>query len=251
MNPRILLQGDFAEEDIVIHYSDKGKRKINPQIESRIDNIWLETLISAKEKGQQAYDGISYRCDSLSINNGKLHLWISPTSFKIVNGLKKLKEEIWLLGEDYMSKCIAIASIIKTSDNKFIFGEKTGKTLSNSARDLIGGIIEDLEFSSSRVIFQTNIRELGEEASIKPEQIASSRLVEVIQSSTGSILIILYTKLNIDSNSLLERFRNENDNLELNNLIITDNVKLVEVLKSMEGYRRTIAESIENGKIAF
>src|SRR5260221_3610457 len=136
--PRLLLKGKILREDITIHFNATSKRKINPVIESKIKEVWAETYKIATEKGQTIYNGESYRVDDYKYENGKLALTLSKFTYEVRSSLNKLAAEIELLGDDqYYSRGFAIGGFLKTSDGKYIFGQRSGKNVTSNTIDFI------------------------------------------------------------------------------------------------------------------
>lgn len=61
---KILAIGKFLPEDLLVSVSESN-RKIKPEIENQIDDIWQRIEQKAREEGRVCYNGLGYRLNSL------------------------------------------------------------------------------------------------------------------------------------------------------------------------------------------
>jgi len=83
---------------------------------------------------------------------------------------------LFQVGEQYYCNGLAIGGLIKTKDNKYIFGKRTGKTIAVHNIDIIGGIVEDLGIKTGEELAKCNLKEIDEETNIQEEHIVHTTL---------------------------------------------------------------------------
>src|SRR5689334_21873928 len=89
--PKILIQGKFKPEDIIVSVSE-STRKIDPAIEGQLEAIWNAKIKKAEENGQICYNGISYRLNSIKEDAGKILINFGTLEYKVRDGLIAIPE---------------------------------------------------------------------------------------------------------------------------------------------------------------
>lgn len=242
METKILLQDIFNADDIDIVVNKTSNRKIDPEIESKIDEIWEETVRNAKEQGQLIYNGESFRLDSFKESNGQLKLVLSKIKYKDRSSLNKLANELIEKGEDYLPNTLAIGGFIKTTDNKFVFGKRSGRTITNNKEDFIGGILEPEKLNTGEDLFDYNLQEIKEEINLDKADIEHIRLVALVRTPWANIILLTYTTLKLTSNEVAAKFhaKDKKDFEEMADLIFVDKSKLSEKLMELGGYKLSL-----------
>ncbi len=246
IQPRILIKGDFTSKNIEITTNLISNRAISDDVEKQIDKVWQETVENAKKSSQLIFDGESFRLDSYTVNAGILKLELSKFKYKVRSSLNKLKDELGNLGDEYYCNGLAIGGIIKTKDNKFIFGRRSGNTITNNSVDFIGGILEPEVIKGAEDLFRYNKQEMLEEIGLNETYIISQKLIALVLSPSTNIIMLTYTRLNIDSGEVKNIFEQSNDKFEMSELVFINEDKLIEYLHKLGGYKVAVAELLKD-----
>jgi hypothetical protein len=210
MQPTILIQGKFKPQDLIISVSE-STRKIDPTIEAKLEPIWIAMLKRAEEKGQTCYNGISYRLNSIQETEDKILIDFGTIEYKVRDGLIAIPEYFDLPEEYFRKGCFSSASI-RTSDNRYLMVELTGKSMNQNNIDMIGGIMEtNVDMKTGADIFKSLYVELEEEAGITEADIQEAYLQTVYVEYRTNVAFYFEVILNIPSTEILKRFESNKD----------------------------------------
>ncbi len=244
IEPIILVKGHFKPENLFINVSESN-RKINQKIESQLENLWREKEHKAKEKGQRIYNGLSYRLNSLKSEGEKISLDLGMFDFKTreclaeAQGYYETPEEYWRKG------CHTLATV-KTSDDKYLMVELSGKSMNKNRTDFLGGIMEtEPPIKSGEDLFESLYRELEEEAFIKKENISNSFLVMIYINPSTNVGFYFEILLNITSVQLKQKFDNETKELDIKSLKVMSRQDFINQLKNHNLNKQFLAGHIE------
>lgn len=243
IQPKILWQGSIDESQLTVTSTDQSNRAIDTNVEAKLRASWNQKVIEAQSKGAVLYDGISYRLEEFTFNNGVLSFTVSPMQFSVRSTLKKMPELV-TLGEEYYSHGLSIGGFLITSDGKHVFARKSAKSMSSLQRDFVGGVLESIEPMSGIGLLNENKRELKEEVNVDAEMIDTMKIIGLVRSSTTDIVIATSTKLNISSSELKDIFDKRED-LELEGIEIIDPENLNNYLNELGGYKPTMAKLLK------
>jgi len=243
--PKILLKKKINFNEVFI-VEESSNRRADPLLDKKAMVIWQERLIEAEKNNQRAWDSVTYRLNSFNFKKGKFLLNCGLMNFSLRNTLKSMPE-LDSYSEDYLPKGLAIGGFIETTDNYFIFGIRSGKTLGGKGDvDFIGGILskdekvvengEDLK----TVLFSEIVEEIG----IGRENILTSFILGLISSESGNVIILAYSTTNLSKQQVLESFKDMGDE-EMANLIFVKKDKLEDFLKSLSNYRCKAVEFLK------
>ena len=208
--PKILIKGKFKPDDIIVSISE-STRKIDPFVESKLDAIWEKKLEHAKETGKKCYNGLSYRLNSFGEKNGKLILDFGILDFKTRDGLIAVPEYFELPEEYFRKGCFACSSV-RTSDDKYLMVELSGKSMNPNNIEQVGGIMEtDVLMKSGDSVFECLYKEYEEEIGVKNSDIGDCFLQTIYLADKTNIAFYFETILKISSQELLSRFRDNKD----------------------------------------
>lgn len=226
----ILAKGSFSPEDIRVSVSESN-RKIDPFVESKLEEVWQKKLKEAAEKGKNIYNGLSYRLNSLSENEGKLNIDFGIFDYKTRDGLIFIPE-YFNLGREYYRMGCYVSSTIKTSDNKYLLVELSGKSMNTNRYEFIGGIMETkIPIKNGESIFSHLHDEMSEEASILNADISSMSLKSVSITDTHNVDFYFEVVLKTDSTTLQNRFKDNRDQ-DIKNLLVLDKIEYLDILKT-------------------
>ncbi len=68
MKPAILLDGKFVQDDIDLDFSGQFARKIDDEIEVKIDAEWQSFSERKLSEGRMIWDATTYRLDKIAQN---------------------------------------------------------------------------------------------------------------------------------------------------------------------------------------
>ena len=208
--PKILIAGKFDPNDLIVSVSE-STRKIDPFVEGKLDAVWEEKVKNAEEKGKNCYNGLSYRLNSFVEKDGKVVFDFGIIDYKTRDGLIAIPEYFNLPSEYYRMGCF-VCSSVRTSDDRYLMVELSGKSMNPNTTEQIGGIMEtNIEMKSGNDIFQALYNELEEEAEIKLGDIRECNLRTIYLTDKSNVAFYFEIILNMSSSVLLERFKNNND----------------------------------------
>lgn len=242
IKPKILATGRFSPEDIKIKFNRKSKRKIDPEIEETCKELWKEFYKKSKEEGKVIYDGTSYRLDRLNKKGKSLEIEISRMKFSTKKPLNIQIDKLEKYGFEYFPNTIAIGGPLHTKDNKFIFGEKSGNTVSLTNIDIIGGIAEtETNLSKGKDLYKVVEKEMFEETNVSMKHLDSFQFLGIILSPWANIIFVIIPILKIKSQEVLKLFKDRRDP-ELSKLIVVDKENIIEYLENLGGYKPQVAK---------
>lgn len=244
LQPKILIKGIFYPKNIRVNFENKSNRKVDSEIESRIDSIWDRVHNEAREQGKLTFNGKIYRLNNYHVSNSQLEITFSQIEYKTRIGIIEQMDKVLSLGEDYLHKNVAIGGLIKTADNKYVFGIKSGKTMNQSKEDIIGGMVEpDFKITSGEMLIEENFREIKEELNVDKELVQDLHVIGLVLSSNGGIIIITSCSLTIDSDVVKKKFDEDSDE-EHSDLRFVEAEVLNNYLDELGGYRPLIKDLI-------
>jgi len=243
IKPEILWKGEIRESGITVNIIPEAEsnRRKDPELESEFcPKEWQSRLLEAQEKGQELYNGTSYRMESFDFEDGRLALTVSPIEFSKRWTLKR-SPRLEQLGEEYYSHGLSTAGFVQTSDGKYIFTQKSGKSASVLKIDIIGGVLEKIEPASGVGLFNNNRKELKEEINVDPTMINDMRVIGLVRSHTTDIVIVTFTKLNITLEQLHGVF-DQREDFELEGIEVVEADDLEGFLIQQGGYKPFLFE---------
>ncbi len=244
IKPIILAKGNFKPEDLMTTVSESN-RKIDPNRENQLNTLWAEKEKNAKEKGKLIYNGLSYRLNSLKAENGKLFLDFGIFDFKTreclpeTPGFYETTEEYWRKG------CHTIATV-KTSDDRYLMVELSGKSMNKNTIEFLGGIMEtEPPIKLGKDIFHSLYKELEEEAFITESDIADSNLKMVYINWNTNVGFYFEILLKLTSEQLQERFNEQTKEIDIKSLKIMSRPEYINVLENHNPNKQFLAKQIE------
>ncbi len=205
LQPKVLVLGKFTPKDLKVTLSDSN-RKIDPGIESQLEDLWQQKLKRAAEEGRTIYNGLSYRLNSFNKDQNTLTVDLSILEYKVRDGLIDVPGFLDL-PEDYYRKGCYTTATVRTSDDRYLMVELSGKSMNMNTIDLLGGIMEtEPEVRDGNDIFRSMYKELEEEALITEKDIADSYLRSLYLERRTNICFYFEVVLNISSEEIANRF---------------------------------------------
>ncbi len=243
MKPTILLDGKFVQDDIDLDFSGQFARKIDDEIEVKIDAEWQSFSERKLSEGKMIWDATTYRLDKIAQNEGGVKLFLSEISFAKRIGARPFLKELNKLGERYHPQGISVVGIIQTSDGQFVLGHMTMKTLAENEFDVIGGVLskDETPIESSVDIFGALLLEMQEEINIGREFVEEMYLRSIIQTERVQACFVFCAKLNINANEVHRRFI---PNDELRGVKTCSKQEFAQILSFVSEYKVLISRFI-------
>lgn len=243
ITPQLLAQGKFSPEDLVVTVSPSN-RQTNPHVEAQIEGLWSAKLHNAIAAGKTIYNGMSYRLNNWALVASKLHLDFGVFDFKTRECVIEA-DGYFDLGEAYFRKGCHTLSTIKTSDDKYLLVELSGKSMNYNAIDFIGGIMEtNFAMQTSEDVFSSFYEELEEEACIEHSDIEFWYLALIYLNANTNIGFYFEVVLNIPAESLLQRFKEIGKDQDIKAIRIFDKAAYLRMLASLNINKQFIAKHI-------
>jgi hypothetical protein len=134
---------------------------------------------------------------------------------------------------------------VLTSDSKYAMIKLSGKSVNNNEYDLPGGILEDdIKFiPTGEFLFKTMKKEISEEMGVLEENIEDIYLEMMYQGNKDHIGFYFNIKLNISSNMLREKFK-DNKDIDIESIDFHDKTEFIEILKNHNQSKQLIAQEI-------
>lgn len=241
--PKIIFKATIPVQQIKIKRINSSSREINTELETKLKMVWENTLKKAKEEGARAWDSQMYRLENSEYSDNSLFLSISTIPYSIATSTTDYKKEIIALGEKYYTNGLFVSSLVKTKDNKFIFGNLSGNTINQNKIDLVGGVLsqDERQLESGNDLLEVLLTELTEEINVSRNEVSLSNVIGMIMTDKFQISIVFSTELNITSEKVKSKYELHNDN-EFKELIFIDQDNLPNYLLALEGYKSKIPE---------
>lgn len=197
--------------------------------ENTLTGYWNDVIEDSNKAGIEVWDGLYYRLENIDeLINGAMQLQLSTVPYSTVRSLIKLKQSHNTLDSSYFSYHINTGALISTSDDLFVFGQKT-RLSGTQFIDLIGGGLQKDELTVKQVADIKNniLKEAFEEANISSSMIDWVNLNSFVLTNTMSVIILFNIKLNVDKSQLLKAFESRVEN-ELSGLEFFDKLDVGE-----------------------
>ncbi|TMP21757.1 hypothetical protein CWC02_01080 [Pseudoalteromonas sp. S2721] len=245
-NSKILIKNVSEIESYDVLASESSLNIV--PYEQVLKDYWHEVIADAQSAGTEIWDGQYYRLENIDeIQRGSLQLKLSTISYSTTRSLMKLSQQ-QNLASCYFPYHVNTGALISTSDDFFVFGQKTTKS-GTYYLDLIGGGLQKDELDVQQAIDIKNniLKEAFEEANITSSMIDWVNLNSLILTNTMSVVILFNIKLNVDKGLLLKSFEDRVEN-ELSGLQFFDqqSVKEFSYKENTLSYLSLIPKLVKN-----
>jgi len=196
----ILSQGNYEEylpHLIVI----PNKKEYSKPIREIIEKKWL----SDKKKNSFLFDGIAYSLLSFSQKDNILTFEIQKTGYKCFNGTNLNPEFSYPSYE--MANILAVCSLVKTRDQKFLFGKRSNFVAEGKGLwHIPGGNVDKIY--EKNTLEKIMIKELQEECNIDKSLISEIKNIGFGRSkTTNKPEIIFLTKIKLSFKDLSNKLK--------------------------------------------
>ncbi len=237
INPKILSAKPFSRNTYNISHV-KTSLTLDNELEASISRNWQSFLDEAHKKGARPWDGTYYRLESIENEE----LFFSTIKYSQIRGLTH-NVDLSKIPTESQPFHVSTASLIKTSDNFFIFGVRNKNSMSSRKIDLIGGGLQpdELEVNNCSDIFENQLKEMREEVGLAIDDVELIEGLGITLSSKYNVVFIFYTTLNKTKSDVEQIFEKNTDD-EMQGLEFIEEKDLVEYLKDKGSYRPLTAE---------
>ena len=245
--PKVLATGKWLPEQIDVVHS-LSNRKINSDWEAKCEAEWLRKVEDAKITGKKAWDSVTYRLNDLKVENNRVHLDFGTIPFRIRNTFPSIVE-----GQEVEEECfpkgIFVAGLIQTTDDLFVFGKLSGKTLVKRKIDFIGGTLvkDELIVNNGSDLIIALEAELLEEINVSPEHVASYQLISIVLSDRFNVGLIYHVQLKVSSETVLESFQKANDQ-EMSDVVFVEKKDLYNFASDIPGFGKAVVQSLSQSQ---
>ena len=241
---KVLASGNFLPEDLQVSVS-ASNRKTSLIEEGQIESVWQVKLNDAKDKGKNCYNGLCYRLNSIACDGKTLTLDFGIVDFKTWISLQNIPSYFDLPEEYFVNGCHSLATV-KTSDDKYLMVELSGKSMNLNKVDFLGGTMEANEdFSSGNDLFRSFYHELHEEGLIDQPDIVQAKLKLVYRNPKTHIGFYFEVILKITADELIARFNESGSDPDIRSLKAFSRAEYLETLKKHNANKQFIATVVE------
>ncbi len=242
IEPKVLFVGPIDSSKLKVDVVESNRRT-NPQIDQMVEEKWKELKSWADREGRTLFNGTSYRLNTVTEVDDAVKLEVAEIKYNIRRSLAGLSDILSEYGEDFYGKGMAIGGPVRTLDGKYVFGLRSGKSVTPTDIDFIGGILEDFEFKDGSSLLEKDKSELCEELGIGDLDIRSIEILGLVLSNTGNVIVITFTDLAVNSNQLSQLFSNADE--EMKKIIFVEENALKNYLNNLGGYKPSVVELLQ------
>ena len=242
---KVLALGKFTSENLLVSIND-STRKINSKVEDQVDALWEEKKKKADNEGRVCFNGISYRLNFLSLDDQNIVINFGLLEYKARHVLSNIPG-YHELHEEYYHKGCYTGATVKTSDNKFLIVELSGKSMNTFMVDMLGGIMEKpSEIETGKDVFDCIYVELKEEACITERDIQECYLRSIFLTPNTHVCFYFELTLNVSSETLINRFSSENRDQDIKSLKVLSQEEYTSFLKTHSSPTKQFISEIMN-----
>lgn len=203
---KTLFKGNLRPEDVIIREVKSG-RKIDKDLEKLAAGKWQEIVEKAHLENKKVWDSEIYRLEKV-ISNGATTLWVSTIKYSTRVAMREFTELIKKLGLKYAPMGMYSSCFVKTSDDKYLFIEKSDKYFTTRKYSFIGGVISKSEkiIKDDKDLFESVKREINEEIKVPSKNISSLILKAGYVTETFNFCLVFEAKLKVTVEELKEIF---------------------------------------------
>ena len=168
----------WSESQVTVQWTANTRRRVS-QVESAIESAWQAALA---RPGVHLFDGPMCRLESWTVYQNKLCLHISESSYKLFLGTNMAHPEFAAeFGPEVMANPVGVSPALRTADQQLLLGRRNASLAYYPGR--VHPFAGSMEPSDAGP-FATARRELGEELSLHPEEIADLKCTGIAQDQS-------------------------------------------------------------------
>ncbi len=206
--PQVIFEGEYSQNDITAEILDSQFFQ-DERFQEDISTMRNEKEEEAKIKNLNFYNGISYRFVSYHPKEKKVIL--EKIDFKNRWGSIQLIRNKTIDEYHYRHNgCFAWAHI-QCSDGKYIVLKLNGRSMNTNTFEIVGGMVEKLEYTIENIIFDTIYKEVEEEILVTRSEITSCVFKSGFFWIQWHVGFHFNITLNIPSTEIFSRAKNIKD----------------------------------------
>lgn len=217
-NIKVLFSGAWLLEQVQVT-EIKSSRLVDESLEQSAIDSWKSACDEAVQRGSELWDSEVYRLENVS-DDEVLSLQLSTIPFSVRLGMNKHTVSIQALGENYAPKGMFTSCLLTTTDDKFVFIEKSNKFYTNKKYAWVGGVLSKTEhqIQDGVELFNTIRSEILEEVGC--DHIPDIVLRCGYLTENWNVCLLFSASLAITSAELSSLFEKKSDGEAKNLLII-------------------------------
>ena len=175
MTFRTLAAGDWPPGRVTQSWVPDGRRR-EAAVDAAIDAAWAT---AAARPDVRLFDGPMCRLERWHVTPGRLHLDLSPTSYKPFVGTNMLNPALAdRFGPDVMANPVGVSTVLATADGLLMLGRRNQSVAYYPGRiHPFAGCLEPGDAD----VFAAVRRELSEELSLSPADVPDLRCLAVVE----------------------------------------------------------------------
>jgi len=206
---RFHVVGDFAPGDVAVTWRAPS-RVVVPEVERAIDMAWG---VAQRRPGVHLFDGPMCRLDRWSLIDGRLHLELSPTSYRAFLGTNLINPTLAdRYGDGILANAIGVSSALISADGQLIFGRRSQRVAYYPGR--VHPFAGSLEVADPIDVFAEVARELQEELNLRPADVTSVRCMGLCQDVSIRQPELIFRVVTTRSRVEVERLLDEQEHTE-------------------------------------
>jgi len=175
--------GQFSPDQLRIRWQNQP-RPTSPELDAMIADAWARMSADCRRRSAMLFNGQLVRYLSHQHTGDRLEIEAGPTNYRDFVGTNLLNgQRVDEIGWDHFANPIGTTATVISSDNFLLYGRRNDRVAFHANHlHTIGGGLEDRERAADHTIdaFASIQRELHEELSIKPDEIAELTCVGLI-----------------------------------------------------------------------
>lgn len=190
-----------------------SSRKIDSELEKLCQDEWTRLKVEADKQNKLLWNSEVYRLELVEENKKTITIKVSTIPFSIRLAMNSFSAEIKKLGPDYASLGMFTSCFIQTSDNKYIFIEKSNKFYTKKKIAFIGGILnKDISVPAKPLNLKTEVlKEIKEEIGVEKKCVNKIDLLTIYTTENLNVCLLFNVSLDLKFNEVKEVFQKNND----------------------------------------
>lgn len=182
MSPHYVIRakGTWFEGQVTAQWVASTRRVIT-EVEQRTDAAWRD---ASQRLGSNLFDGPMCRLERCIAEPERLHLRISPTSYKPFYGtnLTRADELYTRYGEEVMANPVGLSAVMQSADGWLLLGRRSALVAYYPGRvHPFAGSLEPSAGDRDVNVFDEIRRELREELQVEPSDLVSLRCIGMVE----------------------------------------------------------------------
>lgn len=222
---KIVAQGLFRSDQLVISYDPSLRMTISPEAQTWMDTFWQQKLVQAKAQGTRLFDAPLFRFVETSVEDGTLYIVVGDTSYK---EYVTTRVPEFAAGRAYheLGNALSVCSVVETSDDYILLDHRQGVDVYVGRYHVIGGFFErNLDMASGHTqpdSFAAMRREIREETGIQSGDISEQYALGIVYDlATPHAEICFLTRLHIPLSEVQTRQPEDDEIKQLHTLQVT------------------------------